>query len=204
MTWGLDLSKTAYPRRKFRTGAADWRWSDIKGLPDLKDVRAVRKNGASVRKDDMAEREKRQPHNHKESRVRRGPEWEESHGRAAVLGQASRESWMRPRLRPSCNFLEHKPPPPLQQERYLGTSRSSKHYVTGIKFYEDSHKLPRYLSILSLILLLDFTQVNKIGLSCLTLQFLPINPKLSKMSMHSCYRSTYVIRSRAGTVLIID
>lgn len=58
LTWGLDRSKTAYPRRKFSTGEADWRCSDINGLVDLADVRAVRKNGASVRKDDMVEGKK--------------------------------------------------------------------------------------------------------------------------------------------------
>lgn len=52
-TWGLVLSKTAYPRRKFKTGEAVWRCNDIKGLLDLRDDRAVRRNGASVLKDDM-------------------------------------------------------------------------------------------------------------------------------------------------------
>lgn len=73
LTWGLLLSKTAYPRRRFRTGEADWRCSDIKGLLDLREERAVRRNGARVLKDDMVyggkgRGKKRQPRNHKERR----------------------------------------------------------------------------------------------------------------------------------------
>lgn len=53
-TWGLSLEKTAaYPRLKLRTGEVDWRWSATNGWPDLKEVRAVRKNGAIVLKDDI-------------------------------------------------------------------------------------------------------------------------------------------------------
>lgn len=36
----------------------DWRCSDIKGWPDLREVRAVRRNGASVLKEDMVKKEK--------------------------------------------------------------------------------------------------------------------------------------------------